>query len=870
MLDKLFNGTGEERAWYRPFFKWLWRLVFAGILSVILLFVGLSFTDLPSVQELENPKSEQASVILASDNSELGRYYTENRVPVDFDQLSPNLTNALIATEDERYYKHSGIDFEALGRVAVKTVILGQESSGGASTITQQLAKLLFTGRAASSISKRIFQKLKEWIIAVRLERRYTKKEIIAMYLNKFNFINGAYGIKAASEIYFGESQDSLNIQQAAMLVGMLKNPSLYNPLRRPELVMKRREVVFKQMQKNGLLSQAEYDSLRTLPLGINYTRQTHIDGLAPYFRMELAKYVKEVLSRKENLKSDGAPYNIYQDGLKIYTTIDPLLQEIAENTMAEHMAKVQNTFWRVWRNRNPWTYKTDSDLEIPLELREQSLHQLIRRSDRYQELRGKYLSEIIQELEEAVPGIEFNADDREIERMMREKEERGYISQLVQNNIISASRAAKYRQVMDDRRFQTLQRRWEQLQEEIEKVFNEPVEMKVFAYNDQMETDTVMSPLDSVKYHRMFLQTGIMAVEPATGYVRVWVGGINHKYFQYDHVNINRQVGSTFKPFVYATAIAQQSFSPCFQVYDMPYSIKPDEGNFHLNEEWTPSNSDGTYTYEALTLKEGLAKSKNTVSVFLMKQLGDAEPVRDLIHQMGIDKNARYPNGRYRVPPAPSICLGSTDLSVQEMTGAYTTFANNGIYSKPIFLTRIEDKNGRLIYEEIPVENTALAPNANYVMVEMLRYAGSGAMWGVTSEVGGKTGTTNDYVDGWFMGITPSLVVGTWVGGEDRWIRFLDISTGQGAYMAKPFFRMFITELENTPAANFAKEQTFYRPPGDLGIELDCSQYENQTPAAEEDPFQEEFFSDDLFGDEEPFEKESGGVDDNGGGGGG
>lgn len=868
MLDKLLNGQGEERAWYRPFFKWMWRLVFASILGVILLFFGLSFTKLPSVQELENPKSEQASVILAADNTELGRYYTENRVPVDFEQLSDHLVSALVATEDERYYKHSGIDFEALGRVAVKTVLLGQESSGGASTITQQLAKLLFTGQAANSISKRVFQKLKEWIIAVRLERRYTKKEIIAMYLNKFNFINGAYGIKAASEIYFGKSQDSLNVQEAAMLVGMLKNPSLYNPLRRPELVQKRREVVFKQMQKNGLLSQAEYDSLRVLPLGLNYTRQTHIDGLAPYFRMELAKYVKEILNREETHKPDGTPYNIYQDGLKIYTTIDPVLQQLAEQTMAEHMKNVQNTFWRVWKNRDPWTYKSDSDLEIPVEVRQQSLTRLLRESDRYQKMRDQYLTSIIEELEKEISGVEFSSDDREIERMVTAQKRSGYISELVQQNIISSSRAAKYRQVMNSNRFQTLQRQWEQLQEEVEKVFTEPVKMRVFAYNAQMEKDTTMSPLDSIKYHRMHLQTGIMAVEPATGYVKVWVGGINHKYFQYDHVTINRQVGSTFKPFVYATAIAQQSFSPCFQVYDMPYSIKPGEGNFHLAEEWTPSNSDGAYTYEALTLKEGLAKSKNTVSVFLMKQLGDAEPVRDLIHQMGINKNAKYPNGRYRVPPAPSICLGSTDLSVQEMTGAYTTFANNGIYNKPIFVSRIEDKNGRVLYEEIPYENTALPPNANYVMVEMLRYAGSGAMWGITSEVGGKTGTTNDYVDGWFMGVTPSLVVGTWVGGEDRWIRFLDISTGQGAYMAKPFFRMFINKLENTPEANFPKDQVFYRPPGDLGIELDCSIYQNLTPGQEEQPFEDEFFSNDFFGDEEPkkngSDEEEGGTEQN------
>lgn len=864
MLDNLLNGKYEGKSWHYTFVKWMWRLLFAGIVGVILLFVALSFTELPSVAELENPKSEQASVILASDQTELGRYYTENRVPVDFNQLSPNLVNALIATEDERYYQHSGIDFKALGRAAVKTGLLGQRSAGGASTITQQLAKLLFTGKKANSFSKRIFQKLKEWIIAVRLERRYTKQEIIAMYLNKFNFINGAYGIKAASEIYFNKPQDSLNIQESAMLVGMLKNPSLYNPLKRTELVQKRREVVLKQMQKNGLVSQTTYDSLRVLPLGLNYTRQTHIDGLAPYFRMELAKHVKEILNKPENYKSDGTAYNIYQDGLKIYTTIDPLLQQLAEETMIEHMQGVQKTFWNRWKYqkpRDPWTYRSGSDLDIPLDLREQSLNRLIRLSDRYQNMRENLLGEVIQELEKEVAGMQFSEDDREIERMMEEARKSGHIARLVRGEIISSSRAAKYRQVMNSGNFKRLQDNWNRLQKEIDEAFNTPVEMKIFAYPNNiaadknpkgLEKDTTMTPLDSIKYHRMILQTGIMAVEPGTGYVRVWVGGVNHKYFQYDHVRINRQVGSTFKPFVYATAIAEMRFSPCHQVYDMPYTIMPGEGNFNLGEEWTPSNSDGTYTYQPITLKQGLAQSKNTVSVFLMKELRDANLVRDYIDKMGIDKN--------RVPPAPSICLGSTDLSVLEMSGAYTTFVNNGVYNRPIFVTRIEDKNGRTIFEDHPIGDTALPPDVNYVMLEMLRHAGSGAMWGVESQVGGKTGTTNDYVDGWFMGVTPNLVVGTWVGGEDRWIRFLSIDVGQGAYMAKPFFRMFVKKLENTPEANFDKEAQFYRPPGQIDIELDCSKYENQLPGMEEQPFEDEFFSDDLFGDEESKKKKENG----------
>ncbi len=835
---------------YNTIVRWMWRLSLAGLVCVALLFAGLSMTDLPSVSELENPRSEEASQIFGSTGEVLGRFYTENRVPVQFDDLSPNLVKALIATEDERYYSHSGIDFEALGRVAVKTVILGQKSSGGASTITQQLAKLLFTGQAASNLLERAFQKLKEWIIAVRLERKYTKEEIIALYLNKFNFINGAYGIKAASEIYFGKSQKELNIEEAAVLVGMLKNPSLFNPLRRPERVINRRMVVLKQMQKNDLLSQAEYDSLRQLPLGLNFTRQTHIDGLAPYFRMELAKDVKEILSRPDLYNSDGQPYNIYKDGLRIYTTIDPDIQRIAEETMVKHMAKVQKTFWRSWRNLDPWTYDGGSEHEISVALRQQGLTRLVRNSDRYQDLRDKYLGDILNEFSQEVD-LEFHQDDREIERIVEESKKSGTISKLVSQKMISSKLAAQYRKVLNHNLFPKLKTQWDMLQEKVDEVFAKPVEMKVFAYNDQMETDTTMSPFDSIKYHRMFLQTGILAVDPITGFVKAWVGGINHKYFQYDHVRIARQVGSTFKPFVYATAIALQSFSPCYQVYDLPVTIKPGDGKFYLQDEWTPSNADGKYTGELLTLKEGLKKSKNTVSVHLMKQLGSAEPVRDLVDNMGIDKDAKHPNGQYLVPNSPSICLGATDLSVMQMTGAYTTFANDGYFNKPVFISRIEDKSGKILYESIPDPVVALQSEPNYVMLELLRYAGSGAMGVLKSQVGGKTGTTNDYVDGWFMGVTPGLVVGTWVGGEDKWIRFRSLLYGQGAYMAKPFFREFIKTLENTEGVDYDQNATFYRPPGDLSIELDCAEYEKDIVPLEEGEKFEDEFSEDIFEDE-------------------
>ena len=848
------TGSTNKTKTYRNIMRWMWYLAGAGLMAVVLVFVFLSFTDLPSVQQLENPKSEEASQVFAANGEVLGRYYTENRVPVNYNELSPNLIKALIATEDERYYEHSGIDFSALGRIAVKTVLLGQRSSGGGSTISQQLAKLLFTEQVSKNIWERGLQKLKEWIIAARLERRYTKEEIIAMYFNKFNFINGAYGIKAASEIYFNKSQDELTINEAAMLVGMLKNPSLFNPLSRPDTVKHRRMVVLKQMEKNELIGQAAYDSLRTQPLNLKYTSQTHVDGIAPYFRMELAKDVKNLLRNENIKKADGKDYNIYRDGLRIYTTIDPDMQRIAERIMKTHMAKQQDRFWETWGvvRKDPWEYTTSSEHEVPVPLRKKKLQDLIRASDRYQKIRSKYLDRVIAKIQPE-HDLLFHADDREVERMVQEAEKGGVIEDLLARDLISSGLAAAYRSVMRSPHFSELRRQWQAMEKEVEQAFNTKTEMRVFTYdNEEMEKDTVMTPLDSIKYHQMHLQTGILAVDPVTGHVKVWIGGINYRYFKFDHNRTPRQVGSTFKPFVYATAIAQQGFSPCYQVYDLPQTIAPGDGNFGLLKPWTPRNSSNTYSGQLFTLKEGLKQSKNTVSTHLMKQLGDTEPVRGLVHQMGIDSSARYPNGRFRVPKAPSICLGATDLTNMELTGAYTAFANNGLFTKPYYVLRIEDKDGKKLYEGVPEENVAINPNANYVMVEMLKYAAG--LWRLKTEAGGKTGTTNDYVDGWFMGITPNLVVGTWVGGEDRWIRFRSIQYGQGSQMAKPFFRQFIMELEKNDTIGFDTQARFHRPAGDIGIEMNCDEYRrNQFPLQEEEEeFEDEGFSEDLFGDEE------------------
>ncbi len=851
----------KRRPVYRKVVKWMWRLTIAGVLATALMFVFFSFQDLPTFEELENPKSNLATEVYAANGDVLGRYYVENRIPVAYEQLSPYLVQALVATEDERYYQHSGIDGEALLRVLGKTVFLRRKSAGGASTVTQQLAKMLFTKRAGSGI-QRVIQKFKEWIIAVKLERSYTKEEIITMYLNKFSFLYDAYGIKAAAEVYFGKSQDSLLIQEAATLVGMLKNPALFNPIRRPDTVRHRRMIVLHQMKKNKMISQIEYDSLRGLPLDMsNFNRKTHADGPAPYFRMRLGEGIKEILTREENRKPDGTTYDIYRDGLKIYTTLDPTIQQYAEEAMIEHMAKLQQTFWKHWKGKDPWTYEDPTweaeEIELQNKARKRALQRAVYHTDRYDKMRYQYLSEILEQIAKTKDGF-TNLRDVDIERMLKEEKEKGSLAKLVSQKFVGSKLAVKYRRLMNSDHWKTLKQQWTKLQRAVDKSFNTPVKMKVFAYNDRLEKDTVLSPIDSIKYHSMFLQLGSVAVEPSTGHVKAWVGGINHKYFQYDHVTSDRQVGSTFKPFIYSTVIAHSGISPCFRVFDLPYTIHKDEGNFGLLSDWTPNNADGKYTGNPYTLFKGLAHSKNTVSVYLMKQLGDTEYVRGLVHKMGLDSSAIRSNGSYRIPKQPSICLGASDLTVMELTGAYTTFANNGLNNKPVFITRITDKNGRLIYEEIPEERLALHPNTNYVMLSMLKRVMSQGLPGfskIKSELGGKTGTTNDYVDGWFVGLSPDLVVGTWVGGDDRWIRFRDLRYGIGARMARPFFAKFLTRLEANPETGYDPKKRFFVPSGDLGIVVNCDEYDygpgripGDGPGEEGIPDEDESFDDNLF----------------------
>ncbi len=842
---------------YRNIVRLLWVLTVLGIVGVAVLFYMLSKSNLPSFEELENPKYDQASQVFAADNTVFGRYYVENRVPITYDELSPNLVKALLATEDERFHEHSGIDGEALGRVLTKTFLLQNRSAGGASTITQQLAKLLFTGTPASGFERAV-QKLKEWIIAVRLERKYTKEEIIAMYLNKFNFINGAYGIRAASEIYFGTTPDKLKQEEAALLVGMLKNPSLYNPLRRPEKTMKRREVVLKQMVKNDLITQTEYDSLRVLDLDMTrFERKTHTDGLAPYFRMVLGEELKKILRSEAEKRSDGKPYDIYRDGLKIFTTIDPIIQGHLEASVGKHMKKLQTKFWKHWKNEDAWTYReppTEFDINgLPLDgtteeeiiIRNKVLKNLKFGSDRAKYYRSKLLQPTINDIKSDIDNFELRNVD--IERMLAEEKSDGTITKLVKDKMIGSKLAAKYRTVMKGEKWTALQDAWENYNATVEKAFKKPVKMRVFTYeNEAMEKDTVLSPIDSIKYHRSFLQVGSLAVDPVTGYIKAWVGGINHKYFQFDHVTSDRQVGSTFKPFIYSTAISQVNISPCFEVDDIPYTIHQGEGNFTLLKDWTPKNANGEYSGERFTLFKGLQWSKNTVSVYLMKLLGDVSPVLDLAKNLGFASK--------KIPPQPSICLGSADLSVMDMTGAYTAFANNGLYNKPIFIRSIQDKYGREIYKGIREDLPAIEPNVNYVMVQMLKNVmnqGLPGFYGLKSEMGGKTGTTNDYVDGWFMGLTPDLVVGTWVGGEDRWSRFRTLNLGIGAKMARPVFANFMQSIEKDSTADYNIKARFKIPPGDIGIEIDCELYQQERGGSDDWDDENEGFGDDQFNDE-------------------
>jgi penicillin-binding protein 1A len=841
--------------------RWMWR-IFYGVAAVVALSVITFYFTTPSFKSLEDPSMNLASEVIAQDDSTvLGRLYIENRAPVKYENIPKHMVKALLATEDSRFYEHSGVDPEALGRVFVKTFLMAQKGQGGGSTLTMQLSKLLYSDRDFKNmnfIEKAFgyyYRKISEMITAFKLERAYTKEEIITMYLNTYDFGYNAHGIRAASEVYFGKAPEQLTVEEGATLVGMCNNSSYYNPVRRNEKTRARRNLVLGRAREQNYLTEAQFKEYSNKPLDISKFRtRSHNDGLATYFRSTLADSVKQILKASNITKPDGSTYDVYRDGLKIHTTIDAEMQRIAEESLQEHMATLQAKYFKVWRGRDPWTYKDEETTDDQIRSRLASLDGHIRESNRYQLMRGRYLDEVITTIEKAFDKLDLM--DSDIINMLRQEKQPGLFDTMLKTNSISGKKVDIYREIMASNEWKTLRSQWNKLQSDIRLDFNKPTKMKVFAYNSAGDKDTTMTPLDSVRYHRMHLQLGSMGVDPVTGQVKFWVGGIGHKYYQLDHVKVDRQVGSTFKPFIYVTAISDFGISPCTTVHDVAQTIGVGEGSFGLITPYTPKNSGG-YSGEYTSLWDALKESRNTASVYLMKQIGSTQPVREKLREMGVEIDAKYSNGQLRLPKSPSICLGAADLTVLEMTGAYSTFANSGTYTKPLFIRKITDKSGKVIYQGTPKRQSALPENAAYVMLQMLKYNVRSApgIKNLKTEVGGKTGTTNDYRDGWFMGVTPRLVVGTWVGGEDQWIRFLRIEDGQGGAMARPYFAKVMDKIEKSTVINFDKTVKFKKPEGALGITLDCGDYfrdDSGNGAPTEGGDESKPFNADQFQDEE------------------
>ncbi|HZJ36441.1 MAG TPA: transglycosylase domain-containing protein [Gillisia sp.] len=748
------SKSGKKSTGFRKYIIGFWTLFGIGIMILILLFLLASwgaFGKMPEFEELENPESNLATEIFSADGETLGKYYSENRTPIKYEDLPPHLIQALVATEDERYYEHSGID--AIGTLRA-AVFLG--ARGGASTITQQLAKLLFTEDVSQNFMGRVMQKFKEWIIAIRLERQYTKEEIITMYFNKYDFVYQAVGIRSAAKIYFDKEAKDLKIEEAAVLVAMLKNAALYNPVRRPEMVERRRNQVLKQMEKNGFLTSMEKDSLQAIPMKIIFTPQGHDEGIATYFRVYLQGFMRDWIEK--NPKHDGGTYNIYRDGLKIYTSIDSRMQKYAEEAVAMHMAHLQKEF--DWQNRNNKT----------------------------------------------APFRDINETE---------------VAHIVRNAMRVSARWHKMEAQGKSKK-------------EIEDSFDKKTEMSVFSWSGIK--DTIMTPRDSILYYKSFLNAGMMSMTPQTGEVKAWVGGINFKHFKYEHVKqAKRQVGSTFKPFVYATAIDQLKLSPCDVLPRNHFTM---EAGKHGNQnDWSPRNSDNKYE-GMLTLKNALALSVNTITARLIDKIGP-KPVIEMLDKLGVDTRD--------IPAVPSIALGTADMSVFEMVSAYSTFVNEGVYVKPVIVNRIEDKNGTVLYQQVPETRDVLSKEAAYVTINLMegvtqfgsgvrlrgtwagnqdhyRRAVTGYPYDFKNPIAGKTGTTQNQSDGWFMGMVPNLVTGVWVGGEDRSVHFPSITYGQGATMALPIWGIYMKkvyadkELEVSSGA--------FPRPENLSIVIDCDNY--------------------------------------------
>ncbi len=738
---------------FGKYIKWFWMLVLGGFLLIFLLFLIASwggFGALPSFEELENPKSDLATEVISSDGKTLGKYYVKaNRTPILYKDLPDNLVKALVATEDVRFYEHSGIDFRGLARALVN---FGRK--GGASTITQQLAKNLFHKRERANILTKLSQKMKEWVIATRLERQYTKQEIIAMYLNTQGFLFNATGIRSAARIYFGKEPKELDLQESAILVAMLKNPRQFNPHRErsKKKSLQRRNVVFAQMAKNEDISQQEKDSLQKLPLKINFTPESHSDGTATYFREHLRSFLKKWA--KENPKSDGTNYNIYKDGLKVYVTIDSRMQKYAEEAIEEHMANLQSYFFKEQKKN-----KTAPFYDLEKKQIRDILERAKKNSDRYKRMKAQGKSN-----------------------------------------------------------------------KEIDKAFSTKTNMRIFSWKGDI--DTIMTPNDSVRYYKYFLRSGLVSIEPQTGHIKAWVGGINNKYFKYDVVyQQRRQVGSTFKPFVYATAINQLKMSPCDKLPNTLYTIPKEK--YGMDKDWTPENANKEYGGE-VTLKSGLARSLNVLSARLI----------DMVSPINVARLAKSAGIETEIKANPSIALGAVELKLIEMVSAYSTFANKGLRVSPMMISRIEDKNGTVLKEFVPETKEVLSEESAYVILDLMKGVtqyGSGARlrsnWSssgkivtgfpykFTNPIAGKTGTTQNQSDGWFMGIVPNLVTGVWTGGDDRAIHFKGIRYGQGATMSLPSWALFMQKCYADKTLKISTSD--FSRPANLSITLDCSKEE-------------------------------------------
>lgn len=744
---RLANGK------YYRLISFIWKSTIYGTAAFLIYLIGVNlnlfwlFGQMPDIDDLDNPKSELASEIISADGKVIGKFFYENRSPVDFEELPAHLIDALIATEDVRYTKHAGIDARSTFRVITGVLTLNRK--GGGSTITQQLAKNLFKLRQDEKYIGPLYKipglrsliiKTKEWITATKLERIYTKQEIMKLYLDTIEFSSGAYGIKSAAKTYFNKQVKDLSLNESALLVGMIQNPSRFNPKFRPKNAKERRNTVLAQMAKYGKVDIEKAESLQRQGIVLDYRPESHNSGLAPYFRQYLKDWVK-----KEIVKAGYSESDLYTKGFKIHTTIDSRMQKYAEEAMVEHMKEQQRKFNEHWKGQNPWVQLAEGSS-------------------------SKYIE---------IPNFIENV----------------------------AKRTSYYQQLVDE---------YGNDEAKIRKAMNEKVPMRVFTW--QGERDTLLSHLDSIRHYKRFLNTGLLAMDPRNGHIKAWVGGVNYKYFKYDHVaQSKRQPGSTFKPFVYVTAI-DNGFSTCEQVSDSPVTFGAEDG---ITGSWTPKNSDGKYSYQNLTLRQALGKSVNTVSARLIKQFKPNEVVK-YAHQLGI---------RSELPAVPTLCLGVGEVSLYEMVGAYAPFVNGGKYSEPMFVSRIEDKNGVVIREFLPDQKEVLSSETAYKMVHLMRGATApgGTAIGLSrfgvldgNEVAAKTGTTSNFSDGWFMGLTQNLIGGVWTGGDDRAIHFRNIEYGQGARVAMPAWGLFMQKVY-ADASIEDYRKTKFTIPGNVRISGDC-----------------------------------------------